>query len=125
GMAEEWVEGQSLRQALAAEGTPFPRHAEIIRQLCDALYLCHQRGVIHRNLNPDNVLLCGDGRVMLINFDYARVVGRPTVSPRKRAHASAYLAPEQLDAPATTDHRADLYALGVLWGELLTGKPAR
>lgn len=124
-MAEEWRDGQPLSSALAAEQSPYPRWREVVGQLCDALAFCHRRGVVHRNLSTDNVLIEEDGRVALVNFDYARVAGRPTVSPRKRAQATAYLAPELLGDPAGADHRADLYALGVLWGELLIGSPVK
>lgn len=124
-MAEEWQDGQTLRQVLDSEGAPLARHREIMEHLCDVLAYCHGHGVVHRNLRPENIVLLSDGRIRLVNFDYARVAGCATISPRKRAQASPYLAPEQLDATADCDQRVDLYALGVLWVEMLTGKPVR
>lgn len=122
-MVEEWQEGKTLHDMLAEERNPLATHLDIVRQLGDALDFCHSRGVIHRNLNSKNVMVLADGKIKLLNFDYARVTGRRTVSGGKQPPANPYIAPEYSRNPTTADHRVDLYSLGVLWSQMLTGKP--
>lgn len=124
-MAEEWLGGQTLRQVMDSKSTPASSHLRTIRGLCEALACCHRRGIIHRNLTPDNVVVQEDGTIRLINFDFSRIEGKLSISPRKKLCPGEYTAPEQIGSASGVDARADLFALGVLWTEMLTGKPAR
>jgi serine/threonine protein kinase len=83
------------------------------------------QGIVHRDLTPDNIVIQDDCSVRLVNFDFSRIEGKLSVSPRKRAQPGAYTAPEQVLSASDVDARADLFALGVLWVELLTGHPLR
>jgi eukaryotic-like serine/threonine-protein kinase len=125
-MVIEWVEGRSLR-ALLNEERPLPidRAVAIILSLCDALDAMHKRGIVHRDLKPENVVLTGDdGQVKIIDFGIARLE-----DARRITHAGAspmlgtpdYISPEQVQGKRG-DQRSDIYALGIMFYEMLTGR---
>ncbi len=122
------VEGESLRARLAREGElPIPEALRILREVADALSYAHKNGVVHRDIKPDNVLLSG-GHAVVTDFGVAKAVtaasgGSSLTSLGVALGTPAYMAPEQAAADPHVDHRADLYALGVLAYETLTGAP--
>ncbi len=122
----EYVDGVSLRRILANGGVSPLEALRIIPQLCDALEYAHARGVVHRDLKPENVILDRDGRVRLLDFGLSRLVETPdplmVTRPTQILGTFEYMAPEQREASRTVDHRADLYSLGVLIYEMLTGE---
>jgi serine/threonine protein kinase len=117
----------SLRQRLAQEGpVPGPEALGIVRQVVEALLYAHGRGIVHRDIKPDNIMCAGD-HVFVADFGIAKPVA-PVRRPRLTIvgfplGTPAYMAPEQVLGEDTTDHRADIYAVGVLLFELLTGVP--
>ena len=122
-----FIEGESLRAKLAREGElPVAEAAKIMREVVDALSYAHRSGVVHRDIKPDNVLL-SDGHAVVTDFGVAKAV---TASSGKSSLTSlgvalgtpAYMAPEQAAADPHVDHRADIYATGVLAYEMLTGQ---
>jgi predicted Ser/Thr protein kinase len=122
----EFVEGASLRQMMRAK-TVGPRESlSIVTQICDALQFAHDKGVVHRDIKPENVLVTRDGRVKVLDFGLAKLVRGPPMTNLTQAHqvmgTPHYMAPEQWERPASVDHRADIYALGVVFYELLTGE---
>jgi serine/threonine protein kinase len=120
----EFVDGMNLRQLLAA-GRLSPREAlAIVPPLCDALQYAHDRGLIHRDIKPENLLIDRLGRIKIADFGIAKIAtGKPETSTSVEiAGTPAYMAPEQRDRPAEVDHRADLYALGVVFYQMLTGE---
>ncbi len=128
-IVSELVEGGTLRQALA-DGPLSPRRAmDLAIQLAEALAAAHARGIIHRDIKPENVATSRDGRVRLLDFGLAKLMSPdPSTSTDTSAKTiegallgtAAYMAPEQArGAPA--DHRADLFALGCVLHEVLTG----
>ena len=139
----EFVDGVNLRQLLHA-GRISPREAlAIVPQICDALQFAHDQGIVHRDIKPENILLDRRGRVKVADFGLAKIVGQ-TVEPSCRSAAGArssrrvacrsltdagkvmgtpnYMAPEQMEHPDDVDHRADIYALGVVFYQMLTGE---
>jgi predicted Ser/Thr protein kinase len=123
----EFVDGVNLRQALA-HGRLTPRQAlAIVGQLCSALQYAHEMGVIHRDIKPENVLLDRQGNVKVADFGLAKLVG-PTRSAERLTGTwqvmgtPHYMAPEQVEKPTAVDHRADIYSLGVVFYEVLTGE---
>jgi serine/threonine protein kinase len=123
----EFVDGLNLRQ-LQQTGKLPPREAlEIIPQICEALQFAHDEGVVHRDIKPENVLLDKKGRVKIADFGLARILG---VEPESYRLTGAkdfmgtphYMAPEQIEHPQAVDHRADIYSLGVVFYEMLTGE---
>lgn len=126
-LALEYVDGVDLRQLLRA-GECTPRQAlAIVAQLCDALQYAHDQGVVHRDIKPENVLVDRRGHVKVADFGLAKLLGRAEGSFQLTRSDQAmgtlhYMAPEQVERPLIVDHRADIYSLGVVLYELLTGE---
>ena len=126
-----YVDGETLRARLAREGAlPVADGTRIIRELADALAYAHGRGVMHRDLKPENVLLSG-GHAVVADFGIAKAIAAATqdgtgssaglTSAGVALGTPAYMAPEQAIGDPAIDHRADLYALGVVAYEMLAG----
>ena len=118
----EYVEGTNLRRRLGQEGRPDRRDAlEIAEDVLDALAAAHRTGLVHRDVKPENVLLASEGRVKVADFGLARAVTEVTSTTTGTVLGTvAYLAPE-LVAHGASDARTDVYALGILLYEMLTG----
>jgi hypothetical protein len=123
----EYVDGANLRRVL--QGGPLePRLAlQIIPQICDALQYAHEEGVVHRDIKPENILLDARGRVKIADFGLAKLVGQSRASftltgTHQVMGTLDYMAPEQRSRPQDVDHRADIYSLGVVFYEMLTGE---
>jgi len=115
----EWVDGYSLRGLIdtAGKSLSFSNKVDIFRQLCAGLDYAHQRGVLHRDLRPDNIVVCADGRVKITNFDFARIadVRVQTIADQIDGHLDLrYTAPEVLVSVANASIRSDLYSLGII-----------
>jgi serine/threonine protein kinase len=123
----EYVDGANLRQLLQA-GPLDPRLAlRIIPQVCDALQYAHDEGVIHRDVKPENILVDQRGRVKMADFGLAKLVGPSRASftltgTHQVMGTLDYMAPEQRNHPQEVDQRADIYSLGVVFYEMLTGE---
>ncbi len=122
----EFVDGANLRQ-LEQAGRLAPREAlQIIPQICDALQYAHDEGIVHRDIKPENVLVDRKGRVKIADFGLAKMLGVKANTSRLTAEGQVmgtphYMAPEQIEKPLSVDHRADIYSLGVVLYEMLTG----
>lgn len=122
----EYVDGITLRQAIS-DGILSPRASlEVVQQVCLALEYAHEMRIVHRDIKPENVLLDRRGRIKIADFGLAKMLGdRAGDITLTRSHqimgTFVYMAPEQIEAPSSVDHRADLYSLGVMFYELLTG----
>lgn len=123
-----FIEGESLRARLAREGAlPVPDTARILRDVLSALDYAHRHGVVHRDMKPDNVLLTGYHAVVT-DFGVAKALsvaanpGSSLTSLGVALGTPAYMSPEQGAADPATDHRADLYAVGAMAYEMLTGQ---
>jgi tetratricopeptide (TPR) repeat protein/predicted Ser/Thr protein kinase len=123
----EYVDGPNLRQ-LERAGKLSPREAmQIIPQICEALQYAHDEGIVHRDIKPENVLLDKKGRVKIADFGLAKILGREPQDFRLTGAGQVmgtpnYMAPEQIEHPQAVDHRADIYSLGVVFYEMLTGE---
>ncbi|MFA6289102.1 MAG: serine/threonine-protein kinase [Opitutaceae bacterium] len=123
----EFVDGVNLRQ-LQQAGRLSPREAlQIVPQVCDALQYAHDEGIVHRDIKPENVLIDRKGRVKVADFGLAKLMGRETAAARLTGAGNVmgtphYMAPEQVEHPLEVDHRADIFSLGVVFYELLTGE---
>jgi serine/threonine protein kinase len=123
----ELVEGANLRQLQRSGRVSAREVLQIIPQICDALQYAHDQGVVHRDIKPENVLVDRRGKVKIADFGLARMLGTAPEGDRLTAEGQVmgtphYMAPEQLDRPALADHRADIFSLGVVFYELLTGE---
>jgi len=125
-MVMEWVEGRLLRQILNEPGNLSPERAvRIALGICDVLDYVHQQGIVHRDLKPDNIMVDDQDRVKLIDFGIAAKAGsrRLTFTKLSQVMGTAeYISPEQVKGKRG-DARSDLYALGVMLYEMLTGRP--
>ena len=123
----EFVDGANLRQMVRA-GKVEPKQAlSIVSQVCEALQYAHEEGIVHRDIKPENILVDRRGRVKIADFGLAKLLGAAqtdvTLTRTQQAMGTPhYMAPEQWEKPAEVDHRADIYALGVVFYELLTGE---
>jgi predicted Ser/Thr protein kinase len=123
----EFVDGANLRQ-LIRSGRLAPREAlAVVPQICDALQFAHDEGVVHRDIKPENILVDRRGRVKITDFGLAKILGIETGASRLTREGQVmgtphYMAPEQVERPQTVDHRADIYSLGVVFYEMLTGE---
>jgi predicted Ser/Thr protein kinase len=123
-IVSEYVDGRSLRDAIAAGPLPKARAVILGIEIADALHAAHAAGVIHRDLKPDNVLLTTSGAVKLVDFGIAHVAsddGTRLTIQGDLLGTPAYMAPEQL-AGAPADARTDVYAVGLLLTEMVTGR---
>jgi serine/threonine protein kinase len=123
----EYVDGVNLRQVLQA-GELKPEEAlGIVPQICEALAYAHEEGVVHRDIKPENILVDSKGRIKVADFGLARLLrpasSDPTLTQSHQVMGTPrYMAPEQVEHPLSVDHRADIYSLGVVFYEMLTGE---
>jgi len=123
----EYVDGLTLRQLLQ-QGKLAPEQAlAIVPKICAALEFAHQKGVVHRDIKPENILLDKQGQVKIADFGIAKILA---FGPQDQALTGGkdiigtphYMAPEQVEQPTRVDHRADIFSLGVVFYEMLTGE---
>lgn len=122
----EYVEGANLRQ-LQHAGQLGPTSAlSLVPQICGALEYAHSNGVVHRDIKPENILVNSSGQVKIADFGLAKMGGMADESALTRMGqvmgTPHYMAPEQVEHPQEVDHRADIYSLGVVIYEMLTGE---
>lgn len=123
----EFVEGTNLRHTIRASRMS-PREAlAIVPQICDALQFAHDEGIIHRDIKPENILIDMKGRAKIADFGLAKLLGQDqpdfTLTGTNQIMGTPrYMAPEQIEATRDVDHRADIYSLGVVFYEMLTGE---
>jgi serine/threonine protein kinase len=123
----EFVDGLSLRQLLQTEKMNAEQALTIVPKICEALQYAHEQGVVHRDIKPENILLDKQGRLKIADFGIAKMVGAEardhTLTGAKDIVGTPhYMAPEQIEKPLEVDHRADIYSLGVVFYEMLTGE---
>lgn len=122
----EFVDGVNLRQAIKSGSISSKEALAIIPKICEALQFAHDEGVVHRDIKPENILLDRRGRIKIADFGLAKLTGIDAEIPsltgtRQVLGTINYMAPEQIEGEAV-DHRADIYSLGVVFYELLTGE---
>jgi eukaryotic-like serine/threonine-protein kinase len=126
----EYIDGTSLTELLRREAPlPWARASSIALQIADALAASHRKGIIHRDLKSDNVMLVSRGRdqdfIKLLDFGIAKLVGSPASTHRTRTGmlmgTPQYMSPEQCEGRSSIDHRTDVYSLGILLYQMLTG----
>ena len=123
----EFVAGVNLRQAMQAQRFTPAQALALVPKICEALQYAHDEGILHRDIKPENILLDTRGRVKIADFGIAKLLGRAPEDAALTASGAAvgtphYMAPEQLEHPRDVDQRADIYSLGVVFYEMLTGE---
>jgi serine/threonine protein kinase len=124
----EFVDGVNLRELLKRKSITPEQALAIVPKICDALQFAHTQGIVHRDIKPENILLDRHGRVKIADFGIAKLLNPSTplvgalTGAADRVGTPHYMAPEQIEHADTVDHRADIYSLGVVFYELLTGE---
>jgi len=123
----EFVDGVNLRQLIHDKQLSPEQALALVPKICDALQFAHDAGVMHRDIKPENILVDKSGRVKIADFGIAKIVGQQQgdltlTGTGMTLGTPRYMAPEQLEESATVDHRADIYSLGVVIYEMLTGE---
>jgi predicted Ser/Thr protein kinase len=123
----EFVDGTDLRHVIQT-GQLSPAEAlAIVPQICEALQYAHEEGVVHRDIKPENILLNKKGQIKIADFGLAKLLDQPgtvytLTKAGQRMGTPHYMAPEQIERPHLVDHRADIFSLGVVFYEMLTGE---
>jgi serine/threonine-protein kinase len=124
-MAMQWIEGRLLRQILAGQETlPADRAVRIALQICDCLEHIHGRGIVHRDLKPENIMVDSEDRITIIDFGIAVKTRSRRLTfgkPSDVMGTADYISPEQVQGK-WGDTRSDIYALGIILYEMLTGR---
>jgi serine/threonine protein kinase/ankyrin repeat protein len=123
----EYVEGANIRQLMQQGRLTLPEALAIVPQICEALQFAHEEGIVHRDIKPENILVDKRGRVKIADFGLAKLLRVQPIDVTLTAADQVmgtwhYMAPEQMERPTHVDHRADLYSLGVVFYEMLTGR---
>jgi serine/threonine protein kinase len=123
----EFVDGTDLRHIIQAGELASEQALAIVPQVCEALHYAHKKGIVHRDIKPENILLDKEGEIKIADFGLARLLDKPTsaytlTQSGQRMGTPHYMAPEQIEHPQEVDHRADIYSLGVVFYEMLTGE---
>jgi serine/threonine protein kinase len=122
----EFVDGVNLRQLLRSRKLAPSEALAVVPPICEALQYAHDHGIVHRDIKPENLLLDKEGRVKIADFGIAKILGAEAsntgMAETQSAGTPQYMAPEQKSAPRTVDSRADIYSLGVVFYEMLTGE---
>ncbi|MCW5551001.1 MAG: serine/threonine protein kinase [Verrucomicrobiae bacterium] len=122
----EFVDGANLRELERSRRLSPEEAFAVVPKICEALQYAHEEGIVHRDIKPENILLDAKGRVKIADFGIAKLVGRKEditlTGSRSLLGTPHYMAPEQVETPNKVDHRADIYALGVVFYEMLTGE---
>ncbi len=123
----EFVDGVNVRKLLDTSKLAPKEALAIVPQICEALQYAHDHGVVHRDIKPENILLDKEGRVKIADFGIAKLVGREVkdltlTGAGQVVGTPQYMAPEQIEHPLQVDHRADIYSLGVVFYQMLTGE---
>ena len=124
----EFIDGVNLRQAMQAGRFSSEEALTLVQEMCAALKSAHEDGILHRDIKPENILLDSNGSLKIADFGIAKLVGPDephnfTLTRQDALLGSPhYMAPEQFESPEDVDQRADIYSLGVVFYELLTGE---
>jgi serine/threonine protein kinase len=126
-LAMEYVDGVNIRDVLQTQELKPEQALHIVPRLCEALEYAHSKGVVHRDIKPDNILLDKEGNPKVADFGLAKIVRGDTPPGTLTRTGLAmgtpdYMAPEQREETKNVDHRADIYSMGVVLYEMLTGK---
>jgi len=121
----EYIDGKSLSEVLDLRGAlPFGDALKIMEQVLSAVGYAHRQGVVHRDLKPSNVMVMGSGETKVTDFGIAKVLGSVKLTRTGTAMGSPhYMSPEQIRRPESVDSRSDIYSLGCVFYEMLSGRP--
>ena len=121
-IAMEFVDGVNLRDKLKKNAMPVKDFLKIAIDVCDALETAHSKGVVHRDIKPENIMLTNDGKIKIADFGLASISTASRMTQAGQVMGTPlYMPPEQIKGKPT-DNRSDIYALGITFYEMLTGR---
>src|SRR5579859_2181253 len=121
-LAMEYLEGKSLRKIMETQGRlPIETVIHTCQQVCSALEHAHTRGVVHRDVKPENIMVLEDGTVKVTDFGVAKMLSAETTQPGQILGTPSYMSPEQVQC-RPLDGRSDIFSLGVILYELVAGR---
>jgi len=123
----EYVDGVNLRDVLHGGHLEAEKALAVVPQVCEALQYAHEQGIVHRDIKPENILMDSRGQVKIADFGLAKLLNPSSQNENlsrvgQRMGTAHYMAPEQAQDATDVDHRADIYSLGVVFYEMLTGE---
>jgi len=123
----EFIDGANLRQVIQSKQLTAAEALAVVPQICDALQYAHDEGIVHRDIKPENILVDKRGRVKIADFGLSKLLHEQhadvsLTGTHQVMGTLRYMAPEQMEGTKSVDHRADIYSLGVVFYELLTGQ---
>lgn len=123
----EYVDGVNLRDVLEGGHLEPEKALAVVPQVCEALQYAHEQGIVHRDIKPENILMDSRGQVKIADFGLAKLLDPSSQNENlshvgQRMGTAHYMAPEQVQDATDVDHRADIYSLGVVFYEMLTGE---
>lgn len=121
----EFVDGVTLRQLYRTRKLSATEALNVVQHICDALQYARQQNIVHCDIKPENILLDKNGAVKIADFGIAKMVGAEETLPAGEetvVGTPQYMSPEQREKPQAVDHRSDIYSLGVVFYEMLTGE---
>jgi serine/threonine protein kinase len=122
----EYVEGLNLRELLQRQSVSPNQTLALVTQICTALQYAHDENIVHRDIKPENILINKKGQAKIADFGLAKLLGHAPdaglTATQTVIGTTNYMAPEQREQPLEVDHRADIYSLGVVFYEMLTGE---
>jgi eukaryotic-like serine/threonine-protein kinase len=123
-IAMEYVQGETVEKVIVDRGhLPWREVVDLGLQACDALHYAHEHGVVHRDLKPSNLMVTADGKIKLADFGIAKDLDATALTATGRTlGTAAYMSPEQIRGTPAVSHKTDLYALGVVFYQMLVGK---
>jgi serine/threonine protein kinase/formylglycine-generating enzyme required for sulfatase activity len=126
-MVMEWLDGQTLEKEMIDHGVfPLQRAITLLEQISDAVAYAHKKGIIHRDLKPGNIMLVneenGDETIRVLDFGIAKVLSTTIGTNTRVAGTSLYISPEQTVAHSPIDQSTDIYSLGIILYQMLTGQ---
>jgi serine/threonine-protein kinase len=124
--AMEFISGETVEQMITRRGAlPWREVVDLAIQMCEALHYAHEHGVVHRDLKPSNLMVNEQGQVKLTDFGIAKDLDATALTaPGRTLGTAAFMAPEQIRGTPEVSHKTDLYALGAVIYQMLTGQPA-
>ncbi len=124
----EYVDGAPLREMMDKGKLSMPRILQLVPEICSGLAYAHEQGIVHRDIKPENILIDRYGEAKIADFGLVKLLDRDEKDWRLTRASQVmgtpqYMAPEQMTKPREVDHRADIYSMGVVLYEMLTGEP--
>ena len=119
----EYIEGESLREKINKSELDLDKVLDITKHICEGLFKAHQAHIVHRDIKPENILIDNDGRVKILDFGLAKLKGVSKLTKETSTLGTIhYMSPEHIQGKEV-DHRSDIWSLGVVLYEMLTGEP--